>query len=275
MHKKIFFVTILLSVTFFVTANAAKLNPRDDENLVLFYQHQGLENYLLKDSLRVEEKNSLKIISFDFIIYDSIQPENTRWSEKNPQAFAYDVFAKKIYFYGEKFGLTYIDPEGSIAQGAGYLDGAKKIYKLVFNVDFGSCPVYLDADKNYILFADLGIHGAGLYVDRKSVTVIQEDDGGCIIAVDEVQVPDANLGKTEIANRYTHHYSYVFEKNVVMRFVDEEDKWVKVNPNITNPEDDNFTYDARIAEAAYCLAFGKKFYGIFEKDFYKNLNVKS
>ena len=136
----------------------------------------------------------------------------------------------------------------------------------------GKCPTYLDADKNYILFADLGAHGAGLYVDRKSVNVIQKDKGGCIISIDEVQVPDADLGKTKIANRYTHHYSYVFEKNVVMRFVDEDDKWVKVNPNITNPEDENFTYDAKIAEMAYYMATGKKFFGTFDKDFYEILN---
>ena len=136
---------------------------------------------------------------------------------------------------------------------------------------FPKCPTYLDADKNYILFADLGGQGAGLYIDRKSVNVIQKDNGGCIISVDEVQVPDANLGKTKIVNRYTHYYSYVYEKNIVMRFIDDEDKWVKVNPNITNPEDENFTYDAKIAEMAYFLAFGKKFYGTFNEDFYDSL----
>lgn len=139
------------------------------------------------------------------------------------------------------------------------------------------CPTYLDAEKNYILFADLGIHGAGLYVDRKSVNLKQEDEGGCIISIDEVQVPDANLGKTEISNRYNHIYSYNTEKKVVMRYVPEaenvkgQDRWGRVNPNITNPEDDNFTYDARIAEAAYFLAYGKPFYGTFEKEFYDSL----
>lgn len=130
------------------------------------------------------------------------------------------------------------------------------------------CPTYLDADKNYILFADLKIHGAGLYVDRKSINVKQEDEGGCIIAVDEVQVPDANLGKKEIANRYTHIYSYVYDKKIVMRYVDEEDKWARVDPTITNVEDDNFTYDAILAEMTYYLTYGKKFYGTFDKNFY-------
>lgn len=133
------------------------------------------------------------------------------------------------------------------------------------------CPTYLDAEKNYILFADLGIHGAGLYIDKKSLNLIQEDWGGCIISIDEVQVPDAGEGKKEIVNRYTHHYSYNTEKRIVMRFVDEEDKWVRVNPSITNPEDDHFTYDATIAEMAYYLLKGEKFYGTFDEDFYSVL----
>jgi len=291
MCKKIFFATILLSVTFFTLSTAAKLNPRNDENLMLFYQHQGLESYLLKDSLRVSEKKSLKVISFEFIIYDSIQPENTLWDRKEIMEFAYDENARKVYFFDQNGELDYLDPNGTIASGSGYAQGAEIVYFLATRKKFygtyddnfytslalkAGSPIYLDKDKKYILFADLGIHGAGLYVDRKSVNIIQEDDGGCIISIDEVQVPDANLGKTKIANRYVHHYSYVYDKNVVMRFLDEEDKWVKVNPNITNPEDENFTYDARIAEAAYFLAFnGKKFYGTFDKDFYKNLDIKS
>ena len=285
MCKKIFFVTILLGVTFLVTATAAKINPRNDENLILFYQHQGYENYLLKDSLRVSEKKSLKVISFDFITYDSIQPENTLWDRKEIMEFAYDETARKVYFFDQNGELDYLDPNGTIASGSGYAQGAEIVYFLATRKKFygtyddnfyislalkAGSPTYLD-NKRYILFADLGIQGAGLYVDRKSVNIIQKDDGGCIMSIDEVQVPDANLGKTEIANRYVHHYSFVYGKNIVMRFLDKEDKWVKVNPNITNPEDPQFTYDAKIAEAAYFLAFGQKFYGTFDKDFYNNL----
>lgn len=269
--KKIFLVAVLLSVIC-ATVQAAVKNPADDENLVLFYQHQGLESYLLKNSLRVAEKNSLQIISFDYIIFDSIQPQNTRWDDKENMSLAYDESARKVYFYDEKGGMIFLNPNGTIAEGSGYAFGADLIYNLTFGKNFYSCPTYLDAEKNYILFADLGGQGAGLYVDRKSVNVIQKDWSGYIISIDEVQVPDADKGKTQIANRYTHHYSYNTEKKVVMRFIDEEDKWVRVNPSITNPEDENFTYDARIAEIAFYLATGKKFYGTFDKDFYKVLN---
>lgn len=286
MLRKIFSVLILLSVTICAVTTSAAKNPAEDSNLVKFYQHQGYENYLFKDSLRVEQKNSLKVISFAFIVYDSITPANTRWERKEIMEFAYDETARKVYFFDQNGELDYLDPNGTIASGSGYAQGAEIVYFLATRKKFygtyddnfytelalkAGSPTYLDADKNYILFADLGIQGAGLYIDRKTVNVIQKDIGGCIISVDEVQVPDANFGKTEIANRYTHHYSYVYDKNVVMRFIPEEDKWVKVNQNIKNPEDENFTYDAKIAEAAYFLAFGKKFYGTFNEDFYNNL----
>lgn len=157
----------------------------------------------------------------------------------------------------------------------------RNVFIISILLSFGICaaahaaisksPTYLDPDKNFILFADLGSQGVGLYVDRLSLNIIQNDVGGCLISIDEVQVPNANLGCTEIVNRFTHYYSYVYHKNVVMRFVVEEDKWVKVNPNITNPENENFTFDATLAEIAFFLAFDKKFYASFDENFYSIL----
>lgn len=292
MLRKIFSIALLLSITICAATVSAVKNPANDSNLVKFYQHQGLENYLLKDSLRVRNHNALKVISFNFIFYDSIQPSNTRWDRVENMELAYDESARKVYFFDQNGGLRYLDPNGTIAEGSGYAPGAEMVYYLVTKKKFygtyddnfyitlalkAGCPKYLDAGKNYILYADLGNQGAGLYIDRKSINVIQEDDGGCIISVDEVQVPDANMGKTKIDNRFNHTYSYVFGKNVVMRFdaeaekVRNRDRWVKVNPNITNPEDENFTYDATIAEMTYYLVYGKKFFGTFANDFYKGL----
>ncbi len=290
MLRKIFSIVLLLSITICAATVSAVKDPANDSNLVKFYQHQGLENYLLKDSLRVgERKFQLRLISFEYIVYDSIQPSNTRWDKKENMAFAYDESARKVYFFDQNGGLLFLDPNGTIAEGSGYAPGAEMVYYLATRQKFygtydynfymtlalkAGCPKYLDADKNYILYADLGIQGAGLYIDRKSINVIQEDDGGCIISVDEVQVPDANMGKTEIANRFNHTYSYVYGKNVVMRFDAEaekvrgRDRWVKVDPNITNPEDEKFTYDATIAEMTYYLVYGKKFFGTFDNDFY-------
>lgn len=136
----------------------------------------------------------------------------------------------------------------------------------------GKCPTYLDAAKNYILFADLGAQGAGLYIDKHTCGVAEESAKECVILIDEVQVPDAAEGKTRIVNRYVHRYKFDLQKKTAYRYVNEEDKWVKLDPTITNPEDDNFTYDVRIAEMAYYLTYGKKFFGTFDKDFYKSLN---
>ena len=136
---------------------------------------------------------------------------------------------------------------------------------------FPKCPTYLDADKNYILYADLGAQGAGLYVDRHTISIAEELPDSYTILVDTVQVPDAAEGKTRIVNRYVHKYSFNLKKLTAFRYVNEENKWIKLDPTITNTEDENFTYDVRIAEMAYYLAYGKKFYGTFDKSFYNIL----
>lgn len=285
MIKKFFYFLFIFCV-FFSTSSAAN-NPANSPNFVLFYQHQGLQNFLLKDSIRLTNKNSLQFISFNFISYDSIQPSNTRWNDIKSMQFAFDSLNRKVYFVADDGSLTFLNPNGSIAEGSGYTYGAETVYFLATRQKFystfddnfyislalkASSPTYLDDDKNFILFADLGIHGAALYVDKNSINLIQQDSTGCIISIDEVQVPDANFGNTQIANRFTHHYSFNTQKMVAMRFVDEEDKWLKINPSITNPEDPNFTYDATLAEIAYFLTFGKKFYSTFDDNFYSILH---
>lgn len=284
MLKIIFSILFLFSLSF-STAFAA-VNPINDPNLVLFYQHQGLQNFLLKNSIHSHFQNSLRVISFDFISFDSIQPDNTDWQHVESMQFAFDESNRKVYFFDHNGNLDFLDPNGTIAQGSGYAQGAEIVYFLAtrhkfygtFDDNFytslalkAGAPTFID-NKNFILFADLGIHGAALYVDRKSVNLIQQDDGGCIISIDEVQIPDANFGSTQIANRFTHHYSFNTQKMLAMRFIPESDNWVKINPTITNPDDPNFTYDATIAEIAYYLTFGKKFFHTFDDNFYVNLN---
>ena len=283
MFKKIFPIVFLFTL-FFSSTSAAK-NPNNDPNLVLFYQHQGLQNFLLKNSIHSQYQNSLRVISFDFISFDSIQPDNTDWNRIESMQFAFDESNRKVYFFDHNGNLDFLDPYGTIAQGSGYAQGAEIVYFLAtrhkfygtFDDNFytslalkAGAPTFID-NKNFILFADLGIHGAALYVDRKSVNLIQHDDGGCIISIDEVQIPDANFGSTTVSNRFTHHYSFNTLKNVALRFIPETDNWVKINPSITNPDDPNFTYDATIAEIAYYLTFGKKFFHTFDDNFYVNL----
>lgn len=278
MVKKILSALILFSVAICASASAANFDPYNNKNMVKFYAHQGLESFLLKDSLRVTEKNSLKVVSFDFIIFDSIQPQNTRWDEKKFMAFAYDTTARKIYFADEKGNaVSFLNPNGTIAEGSGYAMGAEMIYNLAFGKKFYGCPTYLDANKNYILYADLGAQGAGLYIDRHTISIAAELPTGYEILVGTVEVPNAAEGSTRIANRYVHRYSFNIRKFYALRYVDEENKWIKLNPKITNPEDENFTYDAKIAEMAFYVAVGAKFFGAldnvtFDENFYKVLD---
>lgn len=280
---KIFISSLIFFNLIFSSASAFSKNPYNDSNLVLFYQHQGLQSFLLKNSISTHSDNSLKIISFDFIIFDSIQP--SRWDHVENMQFAFDEANHKVFFFDHNGNLDFLDPNGSIAQGSGYAMGAEIVYFLAtrhkfyatFDDNFytnlaliAGAPTFLD-NQNYILFADLGIHGAALYVDKSSLNLIQQDDGGCIISIDEVQIPDANFGNTQVANRFNHIYSFNTLNNVALRFVPESDNWVKINPSITNPDDPNFTYDAKIAEIAYFLSFGKKFFATFNQDFYNIL----
>ena len=129
MMKKFFSVLILLSVAICASASAAiSRNPADDPNLLLFYQHQGLESYLYKNSLRIREENSLEVISFDFIVYDSIQPRNTRWDHRENMEFAYDESTRKVYFVDQQGNLDFLDPNGTIAEGSGYAVSAEIVY---------------------------------------------------------------------------------------------------------------------------------------------------
>ncbi len=129
MFRKIFFIALLLGVTIFTSATTmAAKNPANDPNLVKFYQHQGLENYLFGNSLRLSKEDGLTVISFKFISYDSIQPENTDWNRVEEMAFAYDESTRKVYFFDQNGNLDYLDPNGTIAEGSGYAPGAEIVY---------------------------------------------------------------------------------------------------------------------------------------------------
>ena len=130
MLKKFFSVLILLSVAICASATAEIQDPDNDPNLVLFHQHQGYANYLYQNSLRVKNRNSLKVISFDFMTYDSINPENTDWDRVENMEFAYDESTRKVYFIDQNGELNYLDPNGTIAEGSGYAMGAEIVYYL-------------------------------------------------------------------------------------------------------------------------------------------------
>jgi hypothetical protein len=134
--KKFFILVFLLSTTIFTTANAGGCNPYEDKNLVSFYAHQGYEYFLKKNTLNPVQDESPRVISFYYIVFDSIQPKNTKWDKENKMAFAYDVDERKVYFVDEKGNLSFLNPEGTVAEGSGYAQGAEIVYYLVYGEKF-------------------------------------------------------------------------------------------------------------------------------------------
>ncbi len=133
--KKIFFVVILI-VAGFAMATAGVRDPHSDKNLVNFYAHQGYEYFLKKDTLTLESEESPYVISFYYMVYDNIRPEKTNWSKENKMAFAYDVEERKVYFVDDNGNLSFLNPNGTIAEGSGYAQGAEIVYYLAFGEKF-------------------------------------------------------------------------------------------------------------------------------------------
>ena len=136
MVKKFFSVMLILSVMLTISVATAAKNPRSDKNLMLFYQHQGYEYFLKKDSLNWESEDSLRYVAFNYIVYDSRTPARTNWDNVKDMEFAYDVAERKVYFVGEDKTLRFLNPKGTIAEGSGYAMGAEKIFYLVFGEKF-------------------------------------------------------------------------------------------------------------------------------------------
>jgi hypothetical protein len=51
-------------------------------------------------------------------------------------AFAYDVDERKVYFVDDKGNMSFLNPNGTIAEGSGYAMGAEIVYYLVFGEKF-------------------------------------------------------------------------------------------------------------------------------------------
>ena len=136
MAKKIFSAILLLNLIFVGSFAMAAENPRADKNFALFYQHQGYDYLLKKDSLDWYEKNSLRVVFFKFVVYDSRTPENTNWDKETPMQFAYNVAEKKVYFIESDGSLDYLNPNGTTAEGSNYAPGAEMVYYLTFGEKF-------------------------------------------------------------------------------------------------------------------------------------------
>ena len=136
MAKKIFSAILLLNLIFVGSFAMAAENPRADKNLVFFYKSDGYDYFLKKDSLDWYEKNSLRVVFFKFVAYDTISPESTNLSKEFPMQFAYNIAEKKVYFIESDGSLDYLNPKGTAAEGSGYAPGAEKVYWLTFGEKF-------------------------------------------------------------------------------------------------------------------------------------------
>ena len=135
MVKKIFSAILIFGLM--LTSNvAAAENPRTNKNFLLFYQHQGYEYFLKKDSLNWYNRDYLRVISFNYIAYDSINPARTDWNKIEKMELAYDVDERKVYFIGKNGELYFLNPKGTVAEGSGYAPCAEEIYYLVFGEKF-------------------------------------------------------------------------------------------------------------------------------------------
>ena len=112
----------------------------------------------------------------------------------------------------------------------------------------------------------------GLYLDRHTCSVADDNPSNFIILVDDVQVPSAATGSTRISNRFCHRFRFNLVNHKAFSYEPFSDSWRELNPYVSNPEDDDFTFDVTIAEIAFFIATGNKFFGTdvsrFNDDFY-------
>lgn len=117
-------------------------------------------------------------------------------------------------------------------------------------------PTHLGGNSNYILCD--GKMGVAWYVDRSSLNVQKYAPPQYIIAVNVVEVPDADQVATAISKVKT--YRFFYNSNLVQMYVDYNlnDNWKYLDPKGSWAE----TGIAMPAgEIAFALAYNYKFYG--------------
>jgi len=129
-------------------------------------------------------------------------------------------------------------------------------------------PDYLNGDKNYILYG--GRMGSYKYLVRNSVNVRKYAPPEYIIEIESVTVPDADRGKTEIAERNIYRFKYDYNKRD-MYIQTGYDEWLYLNPDETSTAKGMLDAKA-LGELAFYIAYripfcGKKFG--FDSSFYK------
>lgn len=131
---------------------------------------------------------------------------------------------------------------------------------------YGTYPDHLGGDSNYILCD--GHMGSAWYVDRSSLTVQKYAPPQYIIAVNVIDVPRADLGNTEIG--YVRTFRFFYNSDLGQMYVDSNlnDNWRYLSPRGSWAET-GIVMPA--GEIAFALAYGMKFYGIYNDSFYDRI----
>ncbi len=118
---------------------------------------------------------------------------------------------------------------------------------------FAEYPTYLKGNRSYILCG--GHMGVGWYLDKSSLVVKESNAPHYLIAVDVVEVANADRDQTRITHRNNLRYSYEWDQRKMYRFLDG--KWYYIPPVGSMAQ----TGHEFSGEMAFYIAFNKKFYG--------------
>ena len=131
---------------------------------------------------------------------------------------------------------------------------------------YSAYPAHLGGNPNYILCD--GHMGVAWYVDRSSLVVQKYEPPQYIIAVNVVRTYDADKGSTVIQGVETKRFFYNIDLRQMYVDSDGTNNWRYLNPNgswaatgVSMPA----------GEIAFALAYGMKFYGIYDNSFYNRI----
>ncbi|WP_296732301.1 hypothetical protein [Anaerovibrio sp.] len=129
-------------------------------------------------------------------------------------------------------------------------------------------PLFLKQNPNHPLLE--GHMGAGYYLDKSSVKVLNNDSDTPVIEAEIFMVDDAYGGKT--TETYRNKMKFKYNTKSVKLYYERNGKWTYLNPNGPMAETRGVK---SLGEAAYFVSFGKKFYhGYMDEKFYKCLSLK-
>ena len=126
----------------------------------------------------------------------------------------------------------------------------------------GGYQQYLNGDRNYILFD--GHQGGARYAVRNSLNIEKYAPPNYVISIDWVYVPDAYNGSTQNTRRNTSRFGYDWDTRKFYT-INDKGEWKLLDPQGSRASGAAFAGEAEIA---FYLAYGMKFCGQYNNDFY-------